>query len=114
MVGALAGYGVSVLFPPRYTASASVLLPGQWEQRELVTQVEIATSSAVVDRAADELRWNGVGRSELRDRVSAETADGNIVKISGTAATPERAQRLSDEVDQQFVTYAARIARGAL
>lgn len=112
MVGALAGYGVSVLFPPRYTASASVLLPGQWEQRELVTQVEIATSSAVVDRAADELRWNGVGRSELRDRVSAETADGNIVKISGTAATPERAQRLSDEVAQQFVTYAARIASG--
>ncbi|MYS54842.1 polysaccharide biosynthesis protein, partial [Streptomyces sp. SID6013] len=40
VVGALVGYGVSVLFPPRYTASASVLLPGQWEQRELVTQVE--------------------------------------------------------------------------
>ncbi|MYS74088.1 polysaccharide biosynthesis protein, partial [Streptomyces sp. SID5926] len=112
VVGALVGYGVSVLFPPRYTASASVLLPGQWEQRELVTQVEIATSSAVVDRTADELRWNGVGKSELRERVSAETADGNIVKISGTAETPERAQRLSDEMAQQFVTYAARIAGG--
>ncbi|MFD6188731.1 Wzz/FepE/Etk N-terminal domain-containing protein [Streptomyces sp. NPDC060275] len=112
VLGALVGYGVSVLFPPRYTASASVLLPGPWEQRELITQVEIATSSAVVDRAAGELRWNGVSDSELRDRVSAETADGNIVKISGTAETPERAQRLSDEVAQQFVTYAARIANG--
>ncbi|MEV6881449.1 Wzz/FepE/Etk N-terminal domain-containing protein [Streptomyces sp. NPDC051135] len=112
VVGALAGYGVSWLFPPRYTASASVLLPGQWEQRELLTQVEIATSSSVVDRAGDTLRWSGVSDSELRDRVSAEMADGNIIKISGTADTPERAQRLSDEVARQFVTYAARIASG--
>ncbi|MGW6159784.1 Wzz/FepE/Etk N-terminal domain-containing protein, partial [Streptomyces sp. NPDC055144] len=38
LVGALVGYGTSVvLFPPRYTASTSVLLPGQWEERELLT-----------------------------------------------------------------------------
>ncbi|MEV4049397.1 Wzz/FepE/Etk N-terminal domain-containing protein, partial [Streptomyces sp. NPDC049744] len=113
VVGALVGYGVSVLFPPRYTASASVLLPGQWEERELVTQVEIATSSSVVDRAGEELGWSGVSDSELRDRVSAETADGNVIKISGTAESPERAQRLSDEVAEQFVTFAARIASGS-
>jgi hypothetical protein len=113
VVGALVGYGASVLFPPRYTASASVLLPGQWEERELVTQVEIATSSSVVDRAGEALAWSGVSDSELRDRVSAETADGNVVKISGTAETPERAQRLSDEVARQFVTFAARIASGS-
>ncbi|MFG2682055.1 Wzz/FepE/Etk N-terminal domain-containing protein [Streptomyces sp. NPDC048392] len=112
VVGALVGYGASVLFPPRYTASASVLLPGQWEERELLTQVEIATSSAVVDRAADTLRWSGVSDSELRERVGAEAADGNIIKISGTADSPERAQRLSDEVAQQFVTFAARVAGG--
>ncbi|MDJ1131457.1 Wzz/FepE/Etk N-terminal domain-containing protein [Streptomyces iconiensis] len=110
VVGALAGYGTSVLFPPRYTASASVLLPGQWEERELLTQAEIATSSAVVDRAADTLRWSGVSGADLRDRVSAKAADGNIVKISGTAETPKRAQQLSDRVAQQFVTFAARIA----
>ncbi|MFG3111403.1 Wzz/FepE/Etk N-terminal domain-containing protein [Streptomyces tendae] len=113
VVGALVGYGVSVLFPPRYTASASVLLPGPWEERELITQVEIATSSSVVERAGDALGWSGVSDSELRDRVSAETADGNVIKISGTAETPERAQRLSDEMAQQFVTYAARIASGS-
>ncbi|WP_282086596.1 Wzz/FepE/Etk N-terminal domain-containing protein [Streptomyces tendae] len=112
VVGALVGYGVSVLFPPRYTASASVLLPGPWEERELITQVEIATSSSVVDRAGEALGWSGVSDSELRDRVSAETADGNVVKISGTAETPERAQRLSDEMAQQFVSYSARIASG--
>ncbi|MEU5431870.1 Wzz/FepE/Etk N-terminal domain-containing protein [Streptomyces sp. NPDC020719] len=107
VVGALVGYGTSVLFPPQYTASASVLLPGQWEERALLTQAEIATSSAVVDRAAATLGWSG---GELRGRVSAKAADGNIIKISGTASTPERAQRLSDQVAQQFVTFAARIA----
>lgn len=110
VVGALVGYGASVLFPPRYTASASVLLPGQWEERELLTQAEVATSSAVVDRAADTLRWRGVGGGELRARVSAEATEGNIIRISGTDETPERAQRLSDQVAQQFVAFAARIA----
>ncbi|GAB7102436.1 Wzz/FepE/Etk N-terminal domain-containing protein [Streptomyces phaeofaciens JCM 4814] len=109
LVGALVGYGTSVLFPPRYTTSASVLLPGAWEERELLTQAEIATSSVVVDRAAATLGWSGVDGSELRDRVSAKTADGNIVKISGTAETPERAQQLADQVAQEFVTFAARI-----
>ncbi|MET9823443.1 Wzz/FepE/Etk N-terminal domain-containing protein [Streptomyces sp. NPDC006349] len=112
VVGALVGYGVSLLFPPRYTASASVLLPGQWEERELLTQAEVATSSAVVDRAAAALRLPGVDGRELRDRVSAKAADGNIIKISGTDESPERAQRLSDQVAQQFVAYAARIAGG--
>ncbi|WP_432106696.1 Wzz/FepE/Etk N-terminal domain-containing protein [Streptomyces sp. AA1529] len=110
VVGALIGYGTSALFPPRYTASASVLLPGQWEERELLTQVEIATSSSVADRAAAALDWRGVSGTELRDRVRAQAADGNIITISGTAETPERAQQLSDRMAQQFVTFAARIA----
>ncbi|WP_314225365.1 Wzz/FepE/Etk N-terminal domain-containing protein [Streptomyces zaehneri] len=109
VVGALVGYGTSLLFPPRYTTSASVLLPGAWEERELVTQAEIATSSVVVDRVAATLDWTGVSGSELRDRVSAKAADGNIIKISGTADTPERAQQLSDRLAQQFVTFAAQI-----
>ncbi|WP_282795008.1 Wzz/FepE/Etk N-terminal domain-containing protein [Streptomyces sp. CC224B] len=109
VVGALVGYGASVLFPPRYTAAASVLLPGQWEDRELLTQAEIATSSAVVDRAAASLGRSG---GELRDRVSAKATDGNIIKISGTAGSPERAQRLADRVAGEFVAFAARIAGG--
>ncbi|MEV1024977.1 Wzz/FepE/Etk N-terminal domain-containing protein [Streptomyces sp. NPDC050264] len=113
VVGALVGYGASVLFPPRYTASASVLLPGQWEERELLTQVDIATSSSVVDRAASQLDWRGVSASELRDRVSAKAADGNLIKISGTAETPRRAQLLSDQVAKEFVSFAARIAGGS-
>ncbi|MWA09401.1 Wzz/FepE/Etk N-terminal domain-containing protein [Streptomyces sp. BA2] len=110
VLGALVGYGASLVFPPSYTTSASVLLPGQWEERELLTQAEIATSSEVVDRAAATLSWSGVSGTELRDQVSAEAADGNIIKISGTAETPGRAQRLSDQVAKEFVTFAARLA----
>ncbi|MFE5022844.1 Wzz/FepE/Etk N-terminal domain-containing protein [Streptomyces sp. NPDC056656] len=114
VVGALLGYGTSVvLFPPRYTASTSVLLPGQWEERELLTQVDIVTSSSVVDPVAAKLGWSGVSAAELRDRVSAKAADGNIIKISGTADTPKRAQQLSDRVAQEFVGFAARLAGGS-
>ncbi|MFD9791123.1 Wzz/FepE/Etk N-terminal domain-containing protein [Streptomyces sp. NPDC059070] len=110
VLGALVGYGGSLLFPPRYTASVSVLLPGQWEERELLTQAEIATSSAVVDRAAATLGWSGVSGAELRSHVSAKAADGNILKISGTADNPGSSQRLADQVAQQFVSFAARLA----
>ncbi|MFB6674359.1 Wzz/FepE/Etk N-terminal domain-containing protein [Streptomyces sp. NPDC056390] len=113
LVGALVGYGTSVLLlPPRYTASTSVLLPGQWEERELLTQVDIATSSSVVDPVASQLGWSGVSGADLRDRVTAKAADGNIIKISGTADTPKHAQQLSDRLAQQFVSFAARIAGG--
>ncbi|MFJ8157415.1 Wzz/FepE/Etk N-terminal domain-containing protein [Streptomyces sp. NPDC094468] len=112
VVGALVGFGASVVFPPRYTTSASVLLPGQWEERELLTQVDIATSSTVVDRASAALGWKDVSAADLRDQVTAAAADGNIIKISGTADTPRRAQQLSDQVAQQFVKFASRIAGG--
>ncbi|MFD5920637.1 polysaccharide biosynthesis protein [Kitasatospora sp. NPDC058201] len=126
VVGALVGYGGSLLFPPRYTTSASVLLPGAWQERELMTQAQIATSSVVLDRVAAELGRTGAGTGaatgtststsagtstdELRGRVSATAADGNIIKISGTGDTPEQAQQLSDQVAQQFVAFAARIS----
>ncbi|MEV5952198.1 Wzz/FepE/Etk N-terminal domain-containing protein [Streptomyces sp. NPDC051987] len=112
VVGALVGYGASVVFPPRYTTSASVLLPGQWEERELLTQVDIATSSTVVDRAASALAWRDVSAAALHKQVTASAADGNIIKISGTADTPQRAQQLADQVAQQFVRFAARVVGG--
>ncbi|WP_353946585.1 Wzz/FepE/Etk N-terminal domain-containing protein [Streptomyces sp. HUAS MG91] len=114
VVGALVGYGASlVVFPPRYTTTASVLLPGQWEERELLTEVDIATSSTVLDLAADKLRWAGVSGTDLKDQVVAKAADGNIIKISGTADTPKHSQQLSDRTAEQFVGFAKQIAGGS-
>ncbi|MFJ9693923.1 Wzz/FepE/Etk N-terminal domain-containing protein [Kitasatospora sp. NPDC101183] len=109
VLGGLVGFGASLLFPPQYTTSVSVLLPGAWQERELLTQAQIATSSVVIDRTAATLKWSGVGGADLRDKVIATATDGNIIKISGTADTPERAQQLSDQVAKQFVGFAARL-----
>ncbi len=69
MVGALVGDGAPRrVLPPRYTTSASVSLPGQWEERELLTQADIATSSAVVDRAAAALDWPGPAAANCGSR----------------------------------------------
>ncbi|MEV6976822.1 Wzz/FepE/Etk N-terminal domain-containing protein [Kitasatospora sp. NPDC093806] len=113
VAGALVGYGASLLLPPKYTTSASVLLPGAWQERELMTQAQIVTSSVVLDRVAAELAKTGAVGGDLRDRVTATAADGNIIKISGTGDTPEQAQRIADQAAQQFVAFAARIASDA-
>ncbi|MCQ4213326.1 Wzz/FepE/Etk N-terminal domain-containing protein [Streptomyces longispororuber] len=114
VAGALVGLGASVLvFPPKYTATASILLPGQWEERELLTEVDVATSSSVVDRVADSLDWKGVTGNDLRDSVAAKAADGNIIKLTGTAETPQRAQQLADRLAKQFVSFAAQISGGS-
>ncbi|MFI8257985.1 Wzz/FepE/Etk N-terminal domain-containing protein [Streptomyces filamentosus] len=109
LLGALTGYGASLLFPPRYTTTASVLLPGAWEERELLTQAQVATSSVVVDEVAAALDWPGVDGVELREHVTAKAADGNVIALSGTADTPERAQRLADLMAGRFVAFATQV-----
>ena len=110
VAGALVGYGASVLFPPHYATSTSVVLSGTWDDRALLTQAEIATSSVVIDRSAAALHWPGVTGTKLKDKVGAQVTDGNIIKISASADTPERAQQLADEMAQQFVAFAGQIA----
>ncbi|MFF5503345.1 Wzz/FepE/Etk N-terminal domain-containing protein [Streptomyces roseolus] len=112
LAGALLGHGASLLLPPRYTTSVSVLLPGSWEERELMTQAQIATSSVVVDRVAASLGRSGADRVELRERITAEVAEGNIIRISGTADTAAGAQRLSDTAAREFVAFATRVGGG--
>ena len=110
LVGALVGYGASALFPPRYTTSASVLLPGTWEERGLLTQTEVATSSTVVDRAAATLGWTGVSGSDLRDQSAPRPPTGTSsrsrarpTRRSARSGSPTRWPRSSS-------SYATRIA----
>ncbi|MEY9840218.1 polysaccharide biosynthesis protein [Streptacidiphilus sp. EB103A] len=110
VVGALVGYGASLLFPPRWATSISVVLSGTWDDRALLTQAQIATSSVVIDRSAAALQWPGVTGIKLKDQVSAAVTDGNIIKISSSADTPVHAQQLADQLAQQYVAFASQIA----
>jgi capsular polysaccharide biosynthesis protein len=108
VVGAIVGGGLSLLLSPGYAASANVLLQGPREPDELMTEAQVAMSSAVLDPVAEELNW-GVSATELADSVVAAVAEGNIIEVTGYADTPERAQRLADLVAERFVDYSRQL-----
>lgn len=107
--GALLGAVGSWLFSPGYETSSSVLLQGPRTQDELLTEAQIAMSSVVLDRTAAALGWDGVTGPDLRDEVHADVADGNLIMISGTADTAERAQLLTDRAIQEYVTFSTQL-----
>lgn len=109
VLGALTGFGASVLFSPGYQTTASVLLQGPRQADELLTQAEVATSSVVLDRAAAQLPWHPTG-ADLKKQVSTSAADGNVVTITVSADTAEHAQQLADQVAQQYVKYSGQLA----
>ena len=113
VLGALVGAGASMLFSPGYQSTANVLLQGTRDTSELATEAQVATSSVVLDRSAQALKW-GVSGAKLRDSVTALTSDGNIVQITATAATPQRAKQLADQVAGDYVAYSAQVVGGAL
>ena len=96
VLGAIVGALASLLFSPGYQTSTSVLLQGPREPDELLTETQIAMSTVVLERASTELGWNLTG-TELQDSVTAEVADGNVIAITATAETAERAQQLADQ-----------------
>ncbi|EHR48907.1 hypothetical protein SacmaDRAFT_0606 [Saccharomonospora marina XMU15] len=108
VLGALVGAAASLVFSPGYRTSSNVLLQGPRENAELLTEAQIATSSVVLERAATALDW-GVAGAELADDVTAEVVDGNVIEISGTANTPQRARELADIVAEQYVTFSAQL-----
>jgi capsular polysaccharide biosynthesis protein len=62
----------------------------------------------VLDRVASALGWNITG-TELQKSVIAEVADGNVISISATAETPERAQQLADQAAQEYVGFSTQL-----
>ncbi|QFU89478.1 hypothetical protein YIM_21495 [Amycolatopsis sp. YIM 10] len=109
-LGAVVGAGSSLLLSPGYRTTASVLLQGPREADELLTQAEVATSSVVLDRTAAVLGGTG---AELRDKVATSVAQGNVVTIEATGDTAEQAQRMADQLAQEFVKYSTQIIAGS-
>lgn len=108
VLGALVGAGASLVFSPGYETSTSVVLQGARDPDELLTEAQVAQSSVVLDRAAGALKW-GVSGADLASQVTAAVADGNIIDITATADTPERAQQLADRVAQEYVTFSTQL-----
>ena len=105
-LGALVGFLLSFVLSPGQQASSKVVLHGQLDKNQLLTQTQIATSLAVLDPVATALGGTGV---ELRDRVSAEVLDGNVLRITGTGPTAEEARALTDQVANGYVRFSAQV-----
>ncbi|MGH3493420.1 MAG: exopolysaccharide biosynthesis protein [Sciscionella sp.] len=108
VLGALVGAGSSVLFSPGYESSTGVLLQGAPDASQVATEATLATSTVVLDRAANGLGWHPTELA-LRKSVTTSSATGNIVTITGTASTPARAKRLTDEVAKQYVAFTTQL-----
>lgn len=108
LAGALLGAGTSLLLSPGYRTSSDVLLQGPRAENELVTEAQIAKSSVVLDRTADALGW-GMSGADLRDAVAADVLEGSVVRITGTADTPERAKRLTDALVDEYVNFSTQL-----
>lgn len=113
VLGGLVGAGASQILSPGYSTTANVLLQGSRDTSELATETQIATSSVVLDRSAQTLNW-GVSGETLRKSVSALTSDGNVVQITATAGTAQRAKQLADQVAKDYVAYSAQLVGSAL
>jgi len=109
LVGAVVGYLVSLLVSPGYQASSQVLMQGAREADEMLTESQIAVSSTVLERAAAALRWDEP-IDELREHVTAEVVEGNVIEIRAAENDPQRAQALADQVAKEFVSYSGQLA----
>ena len=111
-MGALLGVGASLLFSPGYESASKVVLQVAGDEQELLTEAQIATSSVVLDRTAAALGWDA-SAADLRNSVSAEVVDGNVIQIRGTAHSADRAQQLTDQVTKEYVTFSTQLVNGA-
>jgi capsular polysaccharide biosynthesis protein len=109
VVGALVGLGASLLLSPGYASTSKVLLQEPRDEQAVLTEAELAVSQVVLDKAAADL-GTGVSGLDLRGRVSAAVVGGNIVGLTGLAATPEQAQQLTQHATEEYVAFSTQVA----
>lgn len=109
-LGALAGGGAGYGVPPSYASTSMVLLPPQPQASSTVgthtidTQVQIATSEAVLGPAGRSLR-PALTTAQLAGRVEVVAPTSDVLSITATGATPSAAQALSSAVANAEVDY---------
>lgn len=106
-LGALAGALVWLLLPTSYAATSKVVLRGAASEDAVATEAQVAGSRVVVERALASLGWKP--GAVPRDAVSAEVADGHVIKITATAGSPSRARQLAGRVTREYITFSAEM-----
>lgn len=109
-LGAAAGACVVLLSPPLYTSASLVLLPpaedasGQSIERDVETEIQIASSDAVLAPAGEALE-PPVSVKTLDKTVEVTAPSSDVLRIEASATTPERAQEMARAVADAEVTY---------
>lgn len=115
LLGAAVGVGSVLLWPPMYTSNSLVLLPraqdasGQAITRDVKTEIQIATSDAVLGPAGDDLSPPMSLRTLVR-RVEVSAPSTDVLRIEARAGSPRLAESISRAVAQSEVTYATEAA----
>lgn len=112
VVGAVLGYGASLLLSPGYAAASKVVLRDVASDEELLTEVQVAMSQIVLDRTAEAV--GGVSGADLRGAVTATVLDGNVIEIRGVAGDPEGAVQLTDRATAEYIAFSTQIVNDAV
>jgi hypothetical protein len=109
-LGALVGFGVSMLQRPQYEAIATILIPppegSTVPERQLLNQASIMTSTPVLERAAE--RYGPSMDAALARRlVAAEASDvADVITLRALGTEAETAVRLADAVVASYLAIA--------
>jgi capsular polysaccharide biosynthesis protein len=99
-LGALAGAGYTVRYPPMLSAEATVLLPPTLKAPS--SQVFIAGSDRVLEGALPRFKPT-MSLTALRNRIHVQSTSPNVIAITAEAKTPAQAEDIANAVADSYV-----------
>jgi capsular polysaccharide biosynthesis protein len=110
VLGVAAGLCLLLLRPPMYSSSTVVLLPpareesGETTTREVQTDVEIASSSAVLEEAGAVVTPR-VSTYDLAERVDVSATTTDVIRIQASADDAAEAENLAQAIAASYVAF---------
>ena len=100
--------GVSIVQPPRYTSAASVVLQDSSDTGaapNMATEKQIATSSAVSDRAVQSLHLRVTPEEASKGLSVSVPVDASVLVFSYTSGDPRSAQHFAQAYADAYLSY---------
>jgi len=114
LLGLVAGAAYVVMAPPPMKSTTLVLLPtpaqAESSNSDVETQVQIALSSTVLDRAGRAVRPALSARS-VKKMVAVTAPTNQLIQIQATSTKAAQAQAVSQAVADSYVGYVSNTAR---